>query len=94
MDMLKLDQFSTSLGEIFELSAGGGMVPLRLEKAEPLSWSNARGDHGFRLEWSGPLDQPLAQGTYAVRLGERDLEIFIVPIAKRENDMRYEAIFN
>jgi hypothetical protein len=94
MDSLKLDQFARLEGETFDVSAGDYAVPLKLEKAEALEWSGPRDDQGFRIEWSGPLTDPLPQGTFHFRHGEQSFEIFIVPIARSETEMRYEAIFN
>ena len=92
--MLRLEDFAARPGETFEVSAGDGIVPLKLEKAESLQWSDLRNGDAFRLEWSGPSDAALSQGTYSIRFGEQEAEIFIVPIARAEKGMRYEAIFN
>jgi len=49
----------------------------------------------FSLLFQGPLEAPIAQGIYKVdhdKLG--DLDLFLVPIAKDNSGVRYEAIFN
>lgn len=49
----------------------------------------------FSLIFKGPADAPLAQKIYQFRqqqLGE--LSIFIVPIGRAAEEMRYEAVFN
>jgi hypothetical protein len=48
----------------------------------------------FSLVFAGPLDPQLPQATYALaheRLGE--LAIFLVPIARDADGVRYEAVF-
>jgi hypothetical protein len=49
----------------------------------------------FSLVFLGPLDAPIAQGIYRVdhdKLGALDL--FLVPIARDNSGVSYEAIFN
>lgn len=49
----------------------------------------------FTLTFSGPVEPELAQGTYAFRHARFDEPepIFIVPIGRRQDGMRYEAVF-
>jgi uncharacterized protein DUF6916 len=49
----------------------------------------------FSLQFLGPLDAPIVQGIYKVdhdALGALDL--FLVPIARDDKGVQYEAIFN
>lgn len=56
--------------------------------------STAGDPRPFSVTFAGPLDPQLEQGTYAVehaRLGS--LLLFLVPIAREADGMRYEAVF-
>jgi hypothetical protein len=49
----------------------------------------------FSLQFLGPIDAPIAQGIFRVtheKLG--DLDLFLVPIARDDSGVKYEAIFN
>lgn len=49
----------------------------------------------FSLRFLGPMDAPILQGVYRVehdQLGALDL--FLVPIARDDKGVQYEAIFN
>ena len=49
----------------------------------------------FSLRFLGPMDAPILQGIYRVdhdKLGALDL--FLVPIARDDKGVQYEAIFN
>lgn len=94
MELQTVDEFSNCVGETFQVAASDGMVGLRLDKAEAMAWSEARQSDSFRLLWSGPTEEMLAQGTYVFRHGEREIAMMIVPIARHANEIRYEAIFN
>jgi uncharacterized protein DUF6916 len=89
---LTLADFSVHQGEAFAVEAEGGPVPLLLAEAKALPESPREGG-AFRLEFEGPLQPELGQGVYRFRLGERDDDIFIVPIARTAEAMRYEAVF-
>jgi hypothetical protein len=94
MDVLTLDDFSCRLGEGFEVAAAeGGTIVLELATAQPLAAAMREGG-GFRLEWLGPREPMLAQGTHRMRAGTAEFEIFIVPIGRGEAGTTYEAIFN
>ncbi|MBV9932130.1 MAG: hypothetical protein JO013_14470 [Alphaproteobacteria bacterium] len=90
---LRLEDFEATVGESWQVEAGGRAVPMRLEAAQSLSRA-LRAEGGFRLEWSGPADPLLPQGIYRFRRDGRDAEMFIVPVAQAGDGFRYEAIFN
>jgi hypothetical protein len=84
--------FESAVGESWDVDGPEGTVPLRLEAVQPLP--RAMRDEGtFRLEWSGPGDLALPQGTYGFSRGGERSDIFIVPIARMEDRIRYEALF-
>ena len=53
----------------------------------------ARRRRTFRLEFHGPLQPMLGQGTYLFLVGGQPHDIFIVPIGPIGDKMRYEALF-
>jgi hypothetical protein len=73
--------------------SGEGLTRLTLSQVEPLA--GAKDPESFRLILRGPLASALAQGVYlfdhAQLAGEA---IFIVPVARDEAQITYEAIFN
>lgn len=69
------------------------LLELELTKVEEFGSSPRQ--QRFSIQFQGPLDRVLLQGMYRVehdQLGTVDL--FIVPIAKEEEGMVYEAAFN
>ena len=80
-------------GEDYRVSSDGEEVVLRLDQVQALPRA-VREAGGFRLEFVGPLAPYLPQATYGlVRDGARR-DIFLVPVAREADGIRYEAIFN
>ena len=71
-------------------------VVLRLESVGNSPPSGGGRADPFALNFEGPADRVLAQGTYEMSTENGDLLIFIVPIGPHHEtgQMRYEAIFN
>jgi hypothetical protein len=90
---LRLEDFDGAIGESWEVEAGERTLKLRLLAAQALPRA-VRAEGGFRLEWLGPADLLLPQGTYPFRRDGGTAEMFIVPIAQSPNGYRYEAVFN
>ena len=88
---LKLSDFA--VGQSYEVEASAGPLPMTLIEAQELQGS-PRESGAFRLEFRGPFEPVLEQAIYPVSGpdGARD-EIFIVPIAREPDGMRYEAVF-
>lgn len=80
-------------GTCFEVEAAGTSVPLTLERVEPLPPA-AREAGAFRLDFTGPADPLLPQGIYPFDVGGTVHGIFIVPLERKADGCRYEAIFN
>lgn len=93
MSGLRLEDFSGAVGETWDVEAGGASLPLRLAVAQPLP-SSMREEGAFRLEWTGPGGTYLPQAIYRFRRDGTEFEMFIVPIAREGDTLRYEAIFN
>ncbi|HEY0314623.1 MAG TPA: hypothetical protein VGC56_19270 [Allosphingosinicella sp.] len=93
MTGVKQGDFEGAVGESWEVDGPEGtIVPLTLEVVQPLPRATREGG-AFRLEWSGPGDLVLPQATYAFSRGGERSDIFIVPIARVEDRIRYEALF-
>lgn len=91
---LTRDDFSGCLESVFRLGpASGDQLELTLQQvSEPV---NCPGQESFSIILHGPAEKQLQQGMYAFehdRLGLQ--EIFIVPVARDEQGINYEAIFN
>ena len=89
---LTLDDFTGLVGRAMTVERPEGPVDLTLAEAQPLPPSPREGG-AFRLEFEGPLQPELGQGIYGFRLDRGPTEIFIVPIARTDEAMRYEAIY-
>ena len=85
--------FADKVGESFSIRAGEGAMAMTLETAQPLP-AGVREAGSFRLVFRGPSEPALPQAIYAFAHGGRTFDIFIVPIARDEGGMLYEAIFN
>jgi hypothetical protein len=93
MTGLRLEDFDAYVGETWQVDAGAGTVPLRLDRAQKLARA-MRDEGGFRLEWLGPADPVLPQAIYRFSRDGGACEMFIVPVAREASGYRYEAIFN
>ena len=93
MRELRQDDFEPLVGERFELDAEGGPFDFELTGVQPLP-QGMRQAGCFRLEWLGPGEPVLPQAIYTLRREGDAFEIFLVPIARSDEGIRYEAIFN
>ena len=89
---LTLDDFADRVGQAFDVETEAGPVSLSLAAATALPPSPREGG-SFRLEFEGPLQPELEQRIYRFRLDRGPADIFLVPIARTESAMLYEAIF-
>jgi len=70
-----------------------GIVELELLSVSELKKTSRQ--ETYSILFCGPLDQPFWQGMFKTehaRLGTVDL--FLVPVGREEDGMRYEAVFN
>lgn len=86
------DDFDKQRGKTVSVQAGGGVVQLVLAEVQELPGSKRVGG-AFRLEFRGPPQPLLGQGTFRFLIGGEPREIFIVPIGTTPQHMRYEAVF-
>ena len=92
MRELTVDDFARHRGKPFQVDVQNGTVDLKLMHVQELPASGRTGG-AFRLEFHGPLQSFLPQGTYPFHLGRERAGIFIVPIGPAGDVMRYEALF-
>jgi hypothetical protein len=96
MDLAALyahDRFQAALGTVFELLLPvADAVPLGLDLVEVRPRRAPPGYEQFAAEFRGPLVPELPQGTYTMRhAGFGEFPLFIVPIARDDKGMYYEA---
>jgi hypothetical protein len=90
---LRIDDFSSHLGEVFDLKDGESALPLKLAKVDPAGNSGREGG-AFSLIFVAAQGPFLAQRIYPIRhsaLGV--MEIFLVPIGPTQGGNGYQAIF-
>ncbi|WP_019499606.1 DUF6916 family protein [Pseudanabaena sp. PCC 6802] len=98
---LTCDLFSKYLGSVFQLPVPS-VAPLELQLVEvvPHTAHPLPENRGvlqripFSLIFQGPLETALPQRTYTLEHAEMGkLDIFLVPVARRQDGMQYEAVF-
>lgn len=92
MTGLRYEDFAGAEGSGWTMEAGGGCWPVELVECSQLMDSGREGG-SFRLEFRGPVDPLLPQGTYRFRRDGEDCEIFVCPIGRDKDGTLYEAIF-
>src|SRR6267143_5081721 len=95
---LTQEEFSRHLNTKFRVQLGDG-PQIDLELVEVKGYLTKPGEQTgmerFSAYFKGPSEPYLAQNTYSLqhdRMGR--FEIFIVPIARDEQGVRYEAVYN
>lgn len=86
--------FEKNLATAFRI-APDSREPMELTLSQVSELRTSPGQENFSIVFRGPADRLLSQGTYTLahdRLGE--LDIFIVPVARDEQGISYEAVFN
>lgn len=98
LDQLTIDHVRPTEGTAYVLDLGvHGALDLTLLTVTghgdpPATAADRR--QPFSMEFRGPLEPPLAQATYELKHADLGpLAIFLVPIAREPEGMRYEAIF-
>ena len=92
MHELTLADFSSRVGRAFQVEAGGERMTMILDRFQELP-GGIREAGSFRLEYLGPPEPLLPQSTYGFEEGGERFEIFIVPVGREPDGIRYEAIF-
>lgn len=89
---LTIDDFRKHRGQPMKVDTQIGPVELQLIHVQELP-ASGRSAGSFRLEFHGPLQPFLPQGTFAFHLGRERPGIFMVPLGPAGDKMRYEALF-
>ena len=92
MRELTTDDFRKLRGQAIKIDTTIGAIDLKLMHVQDLPASGRAGG-SFRLEFHGPLQPFLPQGTYVFHLGRERPGIFMVPLGPTGDAIRYEAIF-
>ncbi|HEX8639994.1 MAG TPA: hypothetical protein VF704_02445 [Allosphingosinicella sp.] len=79
-------------GDTLHVRSPAGELELKLAEVHELPPSGREGG-AFRLEFHGPMEPLLQQGTYDFLVGASWVGIFVVPLGFLPQAMRYEAIF-
>jgi hypothetical protein len=101
IENLTCEQFTQYLGSMFQLLISSKVpLELKLVEATPYQAHFASQDREsatrspFSLVFQGSLEIELPQKIYTLEHAELGkLDIFLVPIARRQDGMRYEAVF-
>lgn len=106
-DLLTHDFFAARLGQRFVIELAAGRVELVLSTVTALPpprqilssgeerripEDSARAQP-FTLLFTGPAAPLLPQHTYTLRIDGQTIDIFIVPVGKRNDSYLYEAVF-
>jgi hypothetical protein len=90
MAQMGFDDFT--VGDRFDMEAGGMSCPVELVDVSPLIDSGREGG-SFRLEFRGPYEPAFQQGTFLFRSEGEAREIFVTAISRDQTGTRYEAVF-
>ncbi len=101
LETFTVETFTPHVGSVFRVVfEDGNFFELALASAAELGsasareWSKTSGRAPFTLEFLGPKEHYLPQGTYRLEHPKLEpLEIFLVPIGPDERAMQYEAVF-
>lgn len=94
MENIKRTTFTELTGSSFEV-CDASPAPLQLTLTEVVEHRTTEHNEVFSLFFRGPKEVFLPQGTRRLRhsqLGE--VEIFLVPVAQKNDGFDYEAVFN
>jgi uncharacterized protein DUF6916 len=90
---VKLSDFSPHLDEVFEMHTAGGVVPLKLAKAESGGPAGREGG-AFSLFFVAPVGPWMPQSIYPLKHPAfGTVEIFLVPIGPMFGGNCYQAVF-
>jgi hypothetical protein len=95
LESFTLETFAPHLGEVFRVLVGeGSELAMELVSVEPYQEGRKGRRTAFSLVFLGPNEPLLPQRIYRFRHEELGaFELFIVPIARDEAAVRYEAVF-
>ncbi len=95
LNKLPVEDFESLVGQDVVLSVGDGTQRCRVESVWRSPHPTGRDGIGFSVFLRGAPEQPLVQGIHVLdhpRHGA--LELFLTPVARDADGMRYEIVFN
>ena len=95
LNELPAEDFEALVDQDVTLAWESGRLACRVESVWRSPYPTGRGLPGFSVFLRGPADKALNQGIYTLHhaaLGELDL--FLTPVARDAQGMRYEIVFN
>lgn len=93
-EVLKISDFTEHLNSRFQMRVNEATA-FEVELCEVTKHGATESPYQFSLKFAAPLTAPIAQGLFLLthdKLGEQHL--FLVPIAKDNERLYYEAVFN
>jgi hypothetical protein len=95
LDKLTKETFEPRQGETFKLSDDeAGTIDLKLAKVQGNGLRGRADREQFSLHFDGPAEPLLPQKIYRLENDEAgEMEIFLVPVAKDDEGVTYEAVF-
>lgn len=98
LDKMTKETFEPRKGESFELAIGEGgetgTIDLRLAEIRGTGLQGKATREQFALHFHGPSEPLLPQQIYQLENAEMGaLEIFLVPVARDDEGVTYEAVF-
>ncbi len=95
LNELPADDFEALVDQTVTLSWDTGGLDCRVESVWRSPYPTGRNLPGFSVFLRGPADRPLEQGVYSVRHPSHgELHLFLTPVARDAQGMRYEIVFN
>ena len=95
LDQLPAEDFESLVQSTLPARAGDAALELQVESVWRSPYPTSRALPGFSLLLRGPLETPLSQGLVTLaHPAHGELEIFITPIGRDRDGLRYEAVFN
>lgn len=96
--MLQREDFARGADQEFDLHVGGATMTLTLVAIEPFRTKADAPREAFSLIFKSASHVVLPQGTYSMRnrslVDAAVVGIFIVPIGRDADGIRYQAVFN
>jgi len=95
-DLATLDQpfFAARIGKTLRVPFEN-IADVELSLVEVSELKESKRQARFAVLFRGPLEVPLAQGSYVVELEETGrFDLFLVPVGRDEQGYSYEAVFN
>lgn len=95
LNELPAEDFESLVQQTLVARSGSREIALTLESVWRSPYPTGRAIPGFSLFLAGPVDSPLAQGIVTLCHPQHgELELFLTPIGRDAQALRYEIVFN